>query len=102
MEVPGVLTPNSSIVMPNLERSLMWTGEPVIYLRERGHGCVIGRYLYLFDTEGRLESMQTISRPVLQRLLTSVYGEGASQMLAARLRAVAEEEPNGGPEPSIH
>jgi hypothetical protein len=82
--------------MPNLERNLTWTGDPVIYRRKRGHGCVIGRYLYLFDTEGRLESMQTISRPVLQRLLTSMYGDGAPQMLAARLRAVAEEEPNGG------
>ena len=88
--------------MPNLERNLTWTGEPVIYRRERGHGCVIGRYLYLFDTEGRLESMQTISRPVLQQLLTSMYGDGAPQLLAARLRAVAEEEPNGGPEPGIH
>jgi hypothetical protein len=88
--------------MPDLERNLMWTGEPVIYRRERGHGCVVGRYLYLFDTEGRLESMQLLSRPVLHQLFTSMYGEGAPQMLASRLRAVAEEEPHGGVKPGIH
>lgn len=77
----------------SMDRQLTWTGEPLMYKRKaQGYGSIIGRYHHLYDAHGRIETIQPISRPVIMRLLTAIYGEGASTMAGLRLRVQSLEE----------
>ena len=49
---------------------MIWTGEPLVYKRaEKGSGLIIGKFHYRFDAEGRLEALDVLTRPVLERIL---------------------------------
>jgi hypothetical protein len=78
-----------------MDRSLFWTGEPLIYKRPNGIGLVFGGYQYLFDGAGKLESMQTITRPVISAILSALYPNPGA-MMAAHLKSapVKPEAPN--------
>lgn len=69
---------------------LEWNGDPLLYPRSRGAwGMVIGRYHYLFDPKGCMESMQPVCREIVHLLLKPVCKDPA-MMIAAHLRSVPE------------
>jgi hypothetical protein len=74
-----------------MDRALMWTGDPLLYPRRSGHGLIAGKHHYLFDADGRMESMQAISRPVIQMLLPQITTNPAA-LLAAHLKTVSKVE----------
>lgn len=80
-----------------MDRALMWTGDPLLYPRRSGHGLIAGAHHYLFDAQGRIESMQLVSRPVLQMLLPQITKNPAA-MLAAHLKTLplpsVQEQPD--------
>ena len=54
--------------------AIEWTGDPLLYPRSQGAwGIIMHRFHYLFDAHGRVESMQPVSRPVLETLLKSIF-----------------------------
>jgi len=72
---------------------LEWTGKPFLYPRaHESWGLIIGRHQYLYDSCGRLESMQPLCREVIQILLKTAYKDPALAM-AAYLRQVPESIP---------
>ena len=71
------------------DREIMWTGDPICYKREKGSALIVGRYQYLFDTEGRTTSQQPITRPVLAVRLQHMYKDKALAM-AAYMKVVQE------------
>jgi len=64
------------------ETKIMWTGDPICYKRPDGASVIVGRYHYLFDGEGNLESMQPVTRPVLAAILQHLYKDKALAMAA--------------------
>jgi len=66
-----------------------WIGDPLIYRRKVGFGLVIGRFHYLLDDKGKLESMQPATRAVLNMLLPVVF-PNSEMAAAAYIRQVEE------------
>ena len=69
---------------------LEWTGDPLLYPRSHGAwGMVVHRYHYLFDAQGRVESMQPICREIVHLLLKPMYKD-PTMAVAAHLRTVPD------------
>ena len=72
--------------------AIEWTGDPLLYPRSQGAwGMIMHRFHYLFDAHGRVESMQPVSRPVLETLLKSIYKK-PEMAAAAHIRTVPDDK----------
>ena len=66
----------------DIERNIRWKGQPLCYLRPAGSALIVGQYHYLYDDEGRVTSMQPVTRPVLATVLSTLYPNHALAMAA--------------------
>ena len=61
---------------------LFWKGDPLSYRRDKGTGLIVGRYNYLFDEEGRMESLQKLTSPILEAVVSARFDKPAVAMAA--------------------
>ena len=52
---------------------ILWKGPPIFYPRGEGsYGLIMGKRHYLFSCTGELESMNSVSEPVLNMVLDKI------------------------------
>ena len=79
--------------MPDNKDKVIWSGSPEVFrtVHREDHGLLIGRYIYLFNTDGSMRSCVEAERNVVEVIIKNKYDNPGAAM-AAHLRKVKKNE----------